>query len=208
MIEKATISALLMQQALDSLLLAVEARREKNIDKEIRLGINIFLLLGITVEGVINEIGEDLIDSWTWSELEKGTTPLKWRILSTSKKEFKPSEEPLQTIIELQKIRNRIAHPKSKKLDTDVIIISDTGIVKKNPEDNYILPEENFSIYIGYEKFLKDFDAKNTLFYMKRVLTAIKEISKLFNREDRFQWSNAISDEIKNIIIDKNEINT
>lgn len=203
---KSTISALLMQQALDTLLLAVEVRSEKKIDKEVRLGINIFLLLGLTMEGVINEVGELSVDTWTWSELEKGTTPLKWRIISALKKGFEPSEEPLQTIIELQKIRNRIAHPKLKNQGDDIILTSDTGIVKKNPENDYKLPEGDIEFYVGFEKLLKEFNARNALFYTKRVLTAIDKIAKLFKMEDSFEWSNSISNEIRNIVINKNEL--
>lgn len=145
---KGTISNLLMEQAKDCLLLAIEHRNSNDINKEVQLGLNIHLLLGITLEGIINEIGDLYIDTWTWSELEKVSTPLKWKIISGLKKGFDPSKEPMQTISKMQKIRNKIAHPKSENLGSDAIFISETGVIKRNMKDEDTLPEGNFNIYV------------------------------------------------------------
>ncbi len=72
-------------------------------------------------------MGEKLMDSWTWNQLEKGSTPLKWRLLSGLKKGFKPSEEPMQTINKIQRIRNKIAHPKLEDQGKEIITVSESG---------------------------------------------------------------------------------
>lgn len=202
---KATISNLLMEQAKDCLLLAIEHRNLNEIDKEVRLGLNIHLLLGLTLEGIINEIGESLLDKWTWKELEKVNTPLKWRIISGLKKGFDPSKEPMQTISELHKIRNKIAHPKSEILNSDIIIISDTGEIRKNLSDDERLPGGDLNFYIGYMEMIQDYNARVSLFNIKRVLKAIITLKKLLTIDKKLEWSERMLSQISGIEINKNE---
>jgi hypothetical protein len=202
---KGSISYLLIEQVKKCLYLAIEERKSNNINKEIQLGINIHLLLGITLEGIINEIGEKLLDRWTWKELEKGSTPFKWRIISGLRKGFDPSKEPMQTIIKLRKIRNKIAHPKLENLSSDVIIISEKGEIKRNVKDEDKLPNGNLTVYLGFEKLIKDYSARVSLTNMKKVLKAINEIKKLHKIKREFEWSDTIFKEIDKIEISKNE---
>lgn len=44
--------------------------------------------------GVINELSEATLDTWTYKELEKASTPLKWRIMSSlTASAFAPDKE-------------------------------------------------------------------------------------------------------------------
>jgi len=179
---------ILLNQAIESAGDAINAHKVNRVEKEVQYSINVFLLLGIVLEGLINELGEDVIDSFTWKELEKSSTPLKWRIVSALKEGFLVSKEPMQTIIELQKIRNKIAHPKSLIVQNDIIISSQNSI-KMNPEDRYELPKENFDIYVGYGVFISsEYNAKNSLINLQKVINAIKKIKLLFSEKKIFDW--------------------
>lgn len=182
------------------------SQNEFKIDKEVQLSINILLLLGITIEGIINEIGETYIDSWTWKELEKVSTPLKWRIISGLKKGFNPSEKPLQTIIDLQKLRNKIAHAKLENFGNSVILTTNKGLIKKNPEKDYRLPDEDFKLYIGYENLLKDYNARNSLRYIKEAFKAIEIIKELFVIKTSLGWCQSMHNQVKLITVDKSEL--
>ena len=200
--DKATITNLIMEQAYDSLMLAIEAKKTNKVSKDIQLSININLLLGIAMEGVINELSESVLDSWTHQELEKSTTPLKWRIISSLKpKGFTPDKEPLQTIINLQKLRNEIAHPKSKRQNNDVII-SSSETLKRNPEDNYVLPAGDFEIYIGYGELHEKFNAKKSLDNIKKAVAAVKQIRSSFDSKEIFTWVDSLEKKLKKIKLD------
>ena len=202
---KRTISNLLMEQAKDCLSLAIKQRELGDINKEVQIAINIHLLLGIILEGIINEIGENCLDAWTLKELEKGSTPLKWRMISGLKNGFNPSSEPMQTIREIQKIRNKIAHPKSENQETDTIVISEIGEIKRHLNDEDLLPAGDLKLYIGFEKLVAEYNARISLFNMIRVLKAIIEIKELLKLDDKFEWSLLMLKEISEIKIVKNE---
>lgn len=68
---KASISRILIEQAIESLAYALDAKKKNQISKEIQNSINVSLMLGIAMEGIINEIGNAKIDSFTWNELKK-----------------------------------------------------------------------------------------------------------------------------------------
>ena len=197
-----------MAQANESLDSAIIARNKLDIAREVQLSINIHLLLGITLEGIINEIGERVLDSWTWNELEKVTTPFKWKIVSGLKKGFDPSAEPLQTIIKIQKIRNKIAHPKLESQGSEIIAVSDNGEIKIliNSEDK--LPEGNLSLYLGYIKLIPEYNARISLIHMVKVLEAINKMKILHNFEKYFEWSDDFLNDMKKLKLKKmNSIN-
>ena len=197
-----------MAQANESLDSAIIARNKLDIAREVQLSINIHLLLGITLEGIINEIGERVLDSWTWNELEKVTTPFKWKIVSGLKKGFDPSAEPLQTIIKIQKIRNKIAHPKLESQGSEIIAVSDNGEIKIliNSEDK--LPEGNLSLYLGYIKLIPEYNARISLTHMIKVLEAINKMKILHNFEKYFEWSDDFLNDMKKLKLKKmNSIN-
>ena len=203
---KGSISKLLMTQAKESLLSSIDARDELKIDVEVRLSINVHLLLGISLEGIINEIGEEIMDKWTWEELEKGSTPLKWGIVSGLKKGFVPSEEPLQTIQKIQKIRNKIAHPKLENQGDEGIAISQKKDISILTKDDDKLPEGDFNLYYGYKKLIYEYNAREALCNMIKVIEAINKIKKLHRSiEKKFQWSDELYEELKDIKIEKNE---
>jgi hypothetical protein len=202
---KAAISALLIEQAKDCLLSAIEYRNSNDINKEVQLGLNIHLLLGIILEGVINEIGYLFIDKWTWKELEKVSTPLKWRIISGLVEEFDPSKEPMQTIVKIQKVRNKIAHPKMENVESDFIIISEDGRIYRNMNEEDVLPEGSPFVYIGYGELIKNYNARASQISMKNVLKAIFAIKEHLSIENRFEWCASMVNEIDKIRIEKNE---
>jgi hypothetical protein len=191
---KATITGLLMQQAYESLILAIEAKKKNKVSREVQLSINISLLLGIAVEGVANELSEIVLDTWTYQQLEKATTPLKWRIISSLKvNAFTPNKEPLQTIIKLKRIRDEIAHPKTIKQEHDIIITSKETL-KSNPTDDYILPTGDFEVYIGFASLYKKYNAIDSFNTMKKVIAAVKQFKGLFNSKDIFAWVDPYED--------------
>ena len=199
---KVSISAYLMRQVQDCLHLAIKARKEGQIHVEIRLSINIFLLLGITTEGIINEYGEMLFDKWTWEGMEKSTTPLKWRLISDLK--FDPTSEPLLTIKEVHRLRNKIAHPKPVQHETDIIIAGKNGLLV-SPDDEDVLPEGDINVYIGCKKLLMEFNARNALTKTRNVLKALIQLKSLFDiKDDLNKWPEEILSEIKSITIPKN----
>ncbi len=206
--QKASIAPMLAFQAKDCLIRAIEARDKFDLDAELKYCINTHLLLGIVLEGVINDIGESYLDSWTWKNLERSSTPLKWRILGgTTKAGFAPSKEPLNIIIELHKLRNEIAHPKSKEQGKDIILVSDNGEIVMEPDDSYIFPEGNLTFYQGYKTLITRFNGKTTMFRFKKAINAVRQIFDLFPKHKN-DWPEEIQkglDDIKatNNIIDK-----
>ncbi|WP_160710850.1 hypothetical protein [Chitinophaga solisilvae] len=200
---KATISKILMEQAYDSLTNAITAREKNQFSVEVRLSVNVMLLLGISLEGVVNELGENTLDNWTWNELEKSTTPLKWKVILGAKKNYPVHERPIQTIIEVMKLRNYIAHPKLKNNGGGIILVGDQGEVLINPTDDTLLPGGDLTIYDGYNTLIKDFNARNALMYTTRSLQAINEIVTLYQAPD-FEWSMEMLKEVEKMKVERN----
>lgn len=184
---KASINKILFKQVFESVTNAINSNKKNEIDKEVQYSINASLLMGLVLEGIINEIGELKLDNFTWKELEKSSTPLKWRIISGLIKGYLPSEEPLQTIIKLQKIRNKIAHPKTFN-DENNIILSNREMFKVNPDNDFELPNNDFNIYIGYEKLLFDYNSKEAQKNLINIFNATKSIVELFDIKKSFEW--------------------
>jgi hypothetical protein len=191
--DKASITFFLIQQAEDCLVQASNIGKKRRVKHEVQLSINIDLLLGISLEGIINEIGEHLIDSWTWKKLEMVQTTLKWRIISGFDKGFSPSGQTMDTISKLQKTRNDIAHPKSKKVDTDIIIESEDGRIMYDPKKDSPLPPKEVRVYIGYQKLLEQYNFDNSKKNMILTLNAIKLIKEHLDLSE-YSW---IEDTIK-----------
>ena len=196
---KTTITKILFNQAIESVENALEANKKNEVDKEVQYSINASLLLGIVLEGFINEIGEIKLDKFTWEELEKSSTPLKWRIISGLIKGFQPGEEPLQTIVTLQKIRNKIVHPKSFNIGNDVIL-SNKEFLKINPNIDFELPNVDLNIYIGYEKLIKENNCKVSYKNLENVYKSMLKIVQLLKIEKSFGWLNEIQVSIKKLI--------
>jgi hypothetical protein len=198
---KSTILFFLINQAKNCLDIAIQSREKKDIGGEVQNCINISLLLAIILEGVINEIAENVLDSWTRKELEKASMPLKWRIISGLKMAFDPSQEPLQTIKKLYNTRNKIAHPKLENIEDDFLAVSETGEIKQLTKDTDELPKGNLKIYIGFGNRIKNFNANNSLKDFKVVLEAIIKIKNTFQIKESLDWSEILSKEIELIKI-------
>jgi len=194
-----SLTLLLINQALDSLRNSEEAKQSNRLDKEVQESVNNSLLLGLILEGLINEIGYKTLDSWTWKKLERSSTPLKWRIISGLKKGFEPGQETLQTITKIKKLRDEIAHPKKIDLGNDVYLISDKGKIKINPPDDYVLPTENFNIYFGFGTLYEKFNFENSLKNTEKVFDTITEIVELFEMKVDYGWVYEIKKEINGL---------
>jgi len=198
---KATISRFLLEKAKSDLLTGIDKRKNTQIDTEIQIGINVNLLLGIALEGVINHLGEKQMGECVWKEIEKALSPdKKWVLLQSLSSGFvDKGKEPFQTIVKAIKVRNEIAHPKLDKVDNDVNIITNSGEIILNPSDDYVLPDEDLSIYVGYDTYIRRYNVKETYKNMKKVLETIIDMKKLLPNE--FDWCNQIYDEIKSVEI-------
>jgi hypothetical protein len=198
---KSTISKFLFEKAKSDLLVGIEANRKKLIDEEIQIGINVNLLLGIALEGIVNQLGEKLFGKNYWDEIEKSNSFSKWFIvLKLNHEDVDKGKEPFQIILKLKKMRDEIAHPKLKVIGDDVILVSEKGDMMKNPNEDSILPTDDLNVYIGYEKFIEKYNIDETLKNMKKVLETIIDVKKLL--PDEFTWCDAIYNEIKNIRIE------
>lgn len=179
--EKKTISHYLFRQVYKSLMEAMEARKELDLYKEIQLGINIHILLGIISEGIINEISANHLESSTLKELEKAPTTVKWHHMLNSSpnnggKNYTFSNDPLQTIKEIQRKRNQIVHPKANSKFDELINISKDGEMRRNvdPKDNILSSGDtiilansktvdNFNVFVSLESTKKLFNSVITI---------------------------------------------
>lgn len=69
--DKSSISLFLIEHASNQLKSATVSDIVVTIRNEVQISININLLIGLALEGIINEVGLIHIDKWTWTELEK-----------------------------------------------------------------------------------------------------------------------------------------
>jgi len=170
---KINVSRFLLNQAIDCLEIAIEARNSLDIDKECQNSITIQLFLAIAMEGIINDIAESELDRWTWEEFERISTPLKWKLMDN----LDPSKDPLQTIKKVHDIRNKIAHPKLLKDNTAFAIAKD-GVLTEFLNDNDQLPDGDFSLYRGYLKSFKVYNVEDSLNLAKKLISIIEEAQK------------------------------
>ena len=133
-----------------------------------------------------------------------GKVPVNLRM----KQDVLAGTDTLQTIIELHSIRNKIAHPKLKNNYHDITITSTDGLIKKNPSDSYVLPENNFDLYIGYQKMIHEFNARKSLHYIREVLMAVIELKELFEIKEDLDWSMIMYDKVKSMTLSENELDT
>ena len=199
--DKSSISIFLIEQAITCLKRGCNSEKRLTIREEIEESININLLLGITLEGVINEIGEKILDKWTWNELEKTNTSLKCRVISGFSDKVTPDRKPLQTVMKFQKIRNTIAHPKPIKNEDDIIIESTSGAIKVNPSDDLPLPPEELMVYIGHEKLYHSYNFKEAQENIIEVLVAITGIIKECSQNESYTWAKDFLKEVRKLNI-------
>lgn len=203
---KATIAGLLAFQAKNTLDQAIIARKEFDLDLEIKNCINTQLLLGITMEGVANEVGEPFFEAGAWKIIERGTTPEKWEAIWETKRKIDRSIDPFQIVKELKKIRDEIVHPKAFEDQQDMVVVSKEGEFLIEPKDEDILPETDFTIYLGYLSKYQKFNSFATVKLFKRALKAILEISKLNLPIYNLNWADVILFDLEKIELGKNKI--
>ena len=113
-----------------------------------------------TVEAYLNHVGERKIQFW--NEIEKIEPMSKLTVLySVLKLPFDPSKRPIQTIQQLFKFRNFMAHGRTEKL-------TGRGMLKKPRPD----PGENL-VETKWEKFCNKKEAERAVKDVRQVLETI-----------------------------------
>lgn len=174
---KTTIASVLISNAIEFIKSAQNSNNNNQPDDELRNSIGAHLMIALAIEGIGNEVGEIVFNSWQWLRIEKTDTPLKWYLISGlfGKKAFEPNKEPLQTIQHLHSIRNRIAHPKIIELGSEIIIRTKNGTLLRNVKPDYILKEGDH-IWAGVGKLLDEFNFKTSYEIVKKSILAIKKL--------------------------------
>lgn len=176
---KTTIARMLLITANETIEKAKQAAASNNIENEIRHSIVAQLLLAVSLEGITNDVGASVFDSWTWEKFERMDMLIKWKCISSvkNKKAFCHTREPMQTVQQLTKIRNRIAHPKVIDFGNEIIFAASSGKVYRNVSlDDQI--EESGTIYLSMGK-LKDehnFNFQYTDALAKKTRNAVKQL--------------------------------
>jgi hypothetical protein len=172
---KSTITSILLRNAIEHVHRAQAAHSEGRVDKEIRLSIDAHLMIALAIEGIGNEVGEVVLDSWLWKRLEKSDTLLKWHIISgvRGRKPFDPGTEPMQTVRRLTSIRNHIAHPKTQDLGDEIIVRSKDGTIRRNVRRADSVEDGDF-ILLGLGKLSDEFNSNTSVEATKKTIMAIK----------------------------------
>lgn len=174
--QKATISFLMFDQLIQNYEQAKEAKSKNIVDVEIQNCMSSTLLLGIVLEGIVNELGHNILDTWTYNHFDRSTPQLKWKMISDKiGLQLNPGSKPLDVIDTIFKIRNRIAHLKPSALENDIILTTQNELVK-DPANDYILPDEDINIYLGYGKLHDDFNIKNLNLYITEIFKFLKTL--------------------------------
>jgi hypothetical protein len=172
---KTSIANLLMHNAVDHVKRSLAAEKKRQKYEEICHSIAAHLMAALVLEGIGNEVSEVAFSTWAWKRIEKMDTALKWYILSGlhGSKQFDPSKEPLRTVQHLQKIRNRIAHPKIMDRGKEIIIISKDGKLHRNVSMDKKLKDGD-AVLLGYGKLLNEFNANSAKQVVEKTIEALK----------------------------------
>jgi len=171
----ATISSIVIRNAIEYVYKARAANRSKRPDKEVCYSIGAHLMIAIAIEGIGNEIGEAAFGKDKWNRLERRRTVYKWRLLSeiNKNKPFSLNKEPLLTVDYINSVRNRIAHPKVVDLGDEIIIRSKNRVLRRNPQPNYILKEGD-TLFVGVTKLLTEFNYRTSFDAIRKSISAIR----------------------------------
>lgn len=113
-----------------------------------------------TIEAYLNHVGEQEIEYW--GEIEKIEPMAKLKVLySVLKLPFDPSKRPIQTVQQLFKFRNFMAHGRTEKL-------TGKGFLTKPSPD----PGQNL-VETKWEKFCNEKEAERAVKDVKQILEAI-----------------------------------
>jgi hypothetical protein len=175
--KRAYITKLLFLNASELASLAEETHGRGLVQKEIRLSMAAHLMAALSLEGAVNEIGQEKLGNWIWERAEKLDPAAKWAILPwlANGAHFSPGEEPVQTVVDLQRVRNVIAHPKGKQLGTDLILGHEDGGVERDvPLETKVADGDR--LYVGYGDLLDDFNARTAQEAIDRTLKALRRL--------------------------------
>jgi hypothetical protein len=138
---KGSLTGLIASQAYSHVREAKAARDEKAIDREVSNCVMAQLLLALTVEGVANEVAEVLFPKWPKDRVQSADAAFKWWFLSAHNNRipFDQSAEPLQTVVELLRLRNHIAHPKVHDFGDELIVQDSQGNLQRNVPGTQLL---------------------------------------------------------------------
>jgi hypothetical protein len=175
------VTVMLYRTAMDLASRAERCSDSGRVQAEVAASISAQLLLGLTLEGAINEAAEAYLPSWAWDRFEKADTSLKWclvlRLFGTEEPD--PGKEPLQTIAAMQRTRNMIAHPKAWETDADAIARYADGRVERNVPDEHIIATDVTNLYFGYGRLLDEFNATTTKRALDRTLSALRNLREV-----------------------------
>lgn len=159
---------------------ANRAHDSGNVQDEVRTSIGAYMFAAFSLEGAASEVCEYLLSKWASERVEKADTSLKWYLISTvvCSEPFDQGQEPLQTVLLLQKIRNRLVHPKPIQLGGDVIICHKDGSMEYNVPDDKVIQEDD-TIYFGFGDLLKEFSAKKSSEVIKKAYKALSILREL-----------------------------
>jgi len=191
---KASITNLLFLNALELASHAEKARASGMVQTEIRSSIGTHLMAALALEGAVNEVAETVLGPWVWDRLEKVDTPLKWWIVLGlfSKESLDPGREPIQTIHQLHKLRNRIAHPKLLEQGSDIILRHSDGRIERDVPAEKVL-QGGETLYMGYGELLDELNAESA----RRAIDRTKAALCYLNDRAKYpglDWLNAPGD--------------
>jgi hypothetical protein len=220
--KKTSITRHLFRSACEQVDNSICANKSGQIDDEVRFGISAILLVGVAIEGAINDVGEEHLGKTAWPLLERAQTVLKWFVLSKllSEEGFLPENEPLKTVQDLKSLRDKIAHPKSMQIDDELIIrLTDGTIIEIDPKsskrrDTFLTstgtqadtPADDWNtianrpssdidtIFEGYGRTLEKFGAKAAKHYVQRGYAAMKELNHQSTLYS-FGWLQSLNDD-------------
>jgi len=191
---KGSITGLIASQAYFHVKDAKAAHDSRALDREVSSCVMAQLLLGLTVEGVANEVADRLFPTWPGKKMESADVAFKWWFLSAhnSRTPFDPGAEPLQTVTRLIKIRNAIAHPKVYDFGDELIIQNSSGIVQRDvPGDQFLKPGDRLTSPTVQLMEDHEYDYERTVDLLRRT---IKAVIKLRDHValDIFKWATQI----------------
>jgi|GEM_PF-1487214 len=193
-----SVTTLIIRQAVESLKDCLLARKKLDVERECDTAVNVHILLGVALEGIINDIGSTTVEAWVWAEIEKLNPPAKWKLIG----KFEVGKKTLNTVIEIQKLRNKLVHPKLYDMGDIAIAVDITGKYYKISKDEDILPGPDFTLYDKYYYFFEQLNAYSSLLNTKNALEAIKELNDKFNFYPQ-EWIEAFLVEVKALSVNE-----
>jgi hypothetical protein len=178
-INKIHITGALFRNALLSVESANAAHDNGWLDAEVQHSLAAHLMCALALEGIINEVGESVLSSWAWERTEKIDTSFKWLVVSKflDGAPFEPGREPLGTVVDLQSVRNRIAHPKSFPPGDEVMVRHQDGSATRDAQPGYVL-QEGDTVFAGFGKLLVEFNASSAQRFAIRTNAAFRALKE------------------------------